>query len=82
MAHTSPVYVTVGEQWKMYSPETMQYMLTLLHGGLEYVRERSRQDLPDLMTHHHHEASHHAYLERPFNEAIEAVQARMRVHNQ
>ena len=77
MAHTSPIYVTLGEQWKMYSPETMQYMLTLLHGGLDYIRERSRQYLPGQVTHQHLEADHLAYLERPFNEAIEAVRARM-----
>jgi hypothetical protein len=81
MAHTSPVYVTVGEQWKMYSPETMQYMLTLLHGGLDYIRERSRQYLPGELTHQHHEASHLVYLERPFNEAIDAVLSRMAVNN-
>jgi hypothetical protein len=77
MAHTSPVYVTVGQQWKMYNPETMQYMLTLLHGGLEYIRERSRQYPSGQVTHHHHETNHLAYLERPFHEAIEAVRARM-----
>jgi hypothetical protein len=82
MAHTSPVYVTVGEQWKMSSPETMQYMLTLLHGGLAYIRERSRQYIPGEVTHHHHETDHMAYLERPFNEAIAAVRARMDADHQ
>lgn len=82
MAHTSPVYVTIGEQWKMYNPETMQYMLTLLHGGLEYVRERSRQYLSDQITHPHDETSHMAFLERPFHEAIDAVQVLINANNQ
>jgi hypothetical protein len=77
MAHTSPVYVTVGDRWKMYSPETMQYMLTLLHGGLDYIRERARQYPAGQVSHPHHESDHRAYLERPFNEAINAVRARM-----
>jgi hypothetical protein len=81
MAHTSPVYVTVGEQWKMNNSETMQYMLTLLHGGVRYIRERSRQYLPGELTHHHHEADHLAYLERPFKDAIEAVKARISANN-
>jgi hypothetical protein len=77
MAHSSPVYVTLGEQWQMRSPETMQYMLTLLHGGLDYVRERSPQYPPGQVSHHHLEADHLAYLERPFIEAIQAVRSRM-----
>jgi hypothetical protein len=81
MAHTSPVFVTTGEQWKMYSPETMQYMLTLLHGGLEYVRERARQDLPHPLAHPHPETDHLSYLERPFQEAIDSVQGRIQAND-
>jgi hypothetical protein len=77
MAHTSPVYITVGKQWGMQNPETLQYMLTLLHGGLEYIRARSCQHLPGQVTHHHGEPDHKAYLEKPFHEAIQAVHARM-----
>ena len=76
MAHTSPIYLSVGEKWEMSNPETYQYMLTLLHGGLEYIRERSTQHLPGQVTHHHHEPDHMAYLERPLHEAIRAVEAR------
>ncbi len=77
MAHTSPIYVAVGEEWRMASRETAQYMLTLLHGGLEYIRQRSVQHPAGTVTHHHDEHDHLAYLERPFQEAIAAVQRRL-----
>lgn len=78
MAHTSPIYVSLGEDWQMYNPQTMQYMLTMLHGGIEYIRNRSRQYPAGSVTHHHVEEDHLAYLERPFLEAVEAVEQRMR----
>ncbi len=77
MAHTSPIYIAVGGEWWMFSKETAQYMLTLLQGGKEYIRQRSRQYPPDQVTHHHGEEDHLAYLERPFQEAIEAIHQRM-----
>ena len=73
MAHTSPIYVAVGEPWWMFSAETAQYMLTLLHGGVDYIRQRSRQHPPGSVLHPHGEEDHLAYLERPFHEAIAAV---------
>lgn len=73
MAHTSPIYVAVGGEWWMSSPETSQYMLTLLHGGLEYIRQRATLHTHGTVTHHHGDDDHQAYLERPFHEAIEAV---------
>jgi len=77
MAHTSPVYIAVGDEWWMYSQDTAQYMLTLLHGGLEYIRCRSRQHPPHTVTHHHAEEDHLVYLERPFQEALRKIQTRM-----
>ena len=73
MAHTSPIYVAVGGEWWMSDPETAQYMLTLLHGGLEYIRQRATLHTHGSVTHHHGEDDHQAYLERPFHEAIAAV---------
>jgi hypothetical protein len=73
MAHTSPIYVAVGGDWWMSNPETTQYMLTLLHGGLEYIRQRAPYHAHGTVTHHHGEEDHQAYLERPFHEAIAAV---------
>jgi len=77
MAHTSPIYITVNDDWQMYSAKTMSYMLTLLHGGIEYIQSRPRQYHPGTVIHHHGEEDHLAYLERPFREAIEAVKHRM-----
>src|SRR6185312_10465832 len=39
MAHTSPVYVAVGEEAQLFDPGTASYMLTLLDGSLAYIRE-------------------------------------------
>jgi hypothetical protein len=79
IAHTSPVYLTVGESWEMNQPETLQYMLTLLHGGLEYIRGRACLHPEGFVTHHHGEPDHLSYLERPFHEAIRAVEGRRKV---
>jgi hypothetical protein len=77
MAHSSPIYIAVGETWWMHNPKTAQYMLTLLHGGLEYIRTRARHYPPGSVTHHHGEPDHVAFLERPFHQAIAAVNERM-----
>ena len=77
MAHTSPVYISVGGEWWMHNKETSQYMLTLINGGLEYIRTQSRQYPQGTVTHHHGENNHQAYLERPFHEALEKIQAKM-----
>ncbi len=77
MAHTSPIYIAVGGEWQVFSKDTAQYMLTLLHGGVEYIRQRSRQHPPGTVLHHHGEQDHLAYLERPFHEAIHAIEHRL-----
>ncbi|NIM93762.1 MAG: hypothetical protein GTO18_08640 [Anaerolineales bacterium] len=76
MAHSSPIYIAVGDEWWMSNEQTAQYMLTLLHGGLEHIRNRSRQHLAGSVTHHHPEDDHVAFLERPFKEAIQVIQNR------
>jgi hypothetical protein len=73
MAHTSPVYVAVNEPWQLHSEETRQYMLTLVHGGIEYIRQRARLHPPGTVTHHHGERDHEAFLVRPFQEALDAL---------
>ncbi|MCL4544681.1 MAG: CehA/McbA family metallohydrolase, partial [Chloroflexi bacterium] len=73
MAHTSPIYVATGEAWEMFDVATASYMLTLLDGSLTYIRERSTHHAPEHVTHPHGEPDHLAYLERPFHEAIAAV---------
>jgi hypothetical protein len=77
MAHTSPVYVAVGGPWQMFDPGTANYLLTLLNGGLGFVRERSIQSRPGTVTHHHGRDDHLSYLEEPFHEAIAAIHAKM-----
>lgn len=77
MAHTSPVYVEAGGPWELFDSGAMNYMLTLLHGGIAYIRRRSPQYPPETVTHHHGEPDHLAFLERPYQEAIEAIHRRM-----
>jgi hypothetical protein len=77
-AHTSPVYVACGGEWWMFDEERARYMLTLIDAGVTYIREGSGQHKPGTVTHHHGEEDHIAYLEHPFHEAREAVEARMR----
>ena len=77
-AHTSPVFLSVGdEDWWMWSEETAQYMLTLIDGSLQYIRQRSTQYPQGHATHHHGGDDHLAYLEQPFLEAREAIHRRM-----
>lgn len=80
MAHTSPVYVATGETYGLFDPATAQYMLTLLHGGLEYLRHRAPQHAPESVTHHHSHADHQEFLEAPFQEAIAALHRRLHEH--
>ncbi len=77
MAHTSPIYFEVESSHELTNRETYQYMLTLLHGGVEHIRHRSRQHLSGTVTHHHGEHDHLAYLERPFKEAIELLNQKL-----
>ena len=55
----------------------LQYMLTLVGGSLEYVRQLSPQWRPGTVTHHHGEPDHQAYLERPLLEAQAALLRRL-----
>jgi hypothetical protein len=77
MAHTSPIYVACGQDWKLFDQETAQYMLTLIDGSLTYIRELSLRHRPGTVTHHHGEEDHEAYLQRPFLEAQAAIHRRM-----
>lgn len=76
-AHTSPIYVAVGGEWWLFDRGTAEYMLTLIEGGLAHIHQRAAHYPPDRVTHHHGEVDHLAYLDRPFQEAIEAIHRRM-----
>ncbi|OGV74988.1 MAG: hypothetical protein A3K19_12085 [Lentisphaerae bacterium RIFOXYB12_FULL_65_16] len=80
MAHTSPVYVACGGDWWMFDPAGAQYMLTLINGGLSYIRERAVLDKPGRTTHHHSAPDHQDWLEEPFQQALAAVHRRMHEH--
>ena len=76
--HTSPVYVAVGGQWWRHDDDVARSMLTLIDGALGYIRTVSTQAPAGFVTHHHGEADHAAFLERPYREAIAAIEARRR----
>ena len=77
-AHTSPVYVACGGDWTMSDPEGLRYIRTLVEGAREYVRHTAARRSDRLTTHHHGEADHLAWLERPFNQALRALDERDR----
>ena len=77
-AHTSPVYVACGGDWTMTDPEGIRYIRTLVEGAREYVRHTAVRRSDQLTTHHHGEADHLAWLERPFAEALRALEERGR----
>jgi len=77
-AHTSPVYVACGGDWAMSDPDGIRYIRTLVEGAREYVRHTAVRRSDRLTTHHHGEADHLAWLERPFAEALRALDERGR----
>jgi hypothetical protein len=77
-AHTSPVYIGCGGDWAMADPEGLGYIRTLVEGAREYVRHTAVRRSDQLTTHHHGEADHLAWLERPFAEALRALDRRSR----
>jgi hypothetical protein len=76
-AHTSPIYIAVGNEWTMADRDGLQYMLTLVEGGLAYVRELAPRRPPEHVRHHHGESDHQGFLDRPFLEAQAALRARL-----
>jgi hypothetical protein len=76
-AHTSPIYVAVGDDWSMADRDGLQYLLTLVEGGLAYVGDLAPRRPSDRVLHHHGEADHQAFLERPFLQAQAALRARL-----
>ncbi len=75
-AHTSPVYAACGGDWTMTDPEGIRYLRTLVEGAREYVRHTAVRRSDRLTTHHHGEPDHLAWLERPFTEALRALEER------
>jgi hypothetical protein len=77
-AHTSPVYVACGGDWTMADPEGIRYIRAVVEGAREYVRHTAVRRSDQVTTHHHGEADHLAWLERPFAEALRALEERDR----
>jgi len=77
-AHTSPVYVACGGDWTMTDPDGLRYIRTLIEGARDYVRRTAVRRSDQFTTHHHGEADHLAWLERPFTEALRALEQRTR----
>lgn len=76
-AHTSPIYIACGGDWSLADPAGLRYMLTLVDGSLQYIRDLAPIHRPRPVLHHHGEADHQAFLERPFLEAREALHRRL-----
>jgi hypothetical protein len=76
-AHTSPIYIAVGGDWWLFDKDAAQYMLTLIEGNLSYIRRTAPHHPYCTATHHHGEDDHLEYLERPFQQAREAIHKRM-----
>jgi hypothetical protein len=77
-AHTSPIYVSTEDEWRLFDPGHARYMITLIEGSLAYIRQRAaRYPAEHRVTHHHGEDDHLAYLERPFLEARDRVRRRL-----
>jgi hypothetical protein len=62
----------------MADPDGLRYIRTLVEGAREYVRHTAPRRADHLTTHHHGEPNHLAWLERPFAEALEALDSRTR----
>ena len=78
-AHTSPVYVACGvREWSQFDASQARAMQALIEGGLERIRHHAVRYPRDHITHHHGEADHRAFLERPFLEALGRVTERLR----
>jgi hypothetical protein len=76
-AHTSPVYVATGNgPWSRFDPDHAGAMEAMIEAGLERLRRRTRRYPEDRIMHHHGEADHQAFLERPFLEALERIRDR------
>jgi hypothetical protein len=77
-AHTSPVCIACGSDWTMNDPEGTRYIRTLVQGARAYVRHTADRRSDQRTTHHHGEADHLAWLQRPFAEALRALDERGR----
>jgi hypothetical protein len=76
-ADTSPIYLRTGREWSLADPRELEYMLSLIDGGLSFIRETALHHPPGTVIHHHGQDDHRAYLEQPFLEGREALHRRL-----
>lgn len=76
-AHTSPIYVACGGDWWLFDEQVARYMLTLVQGSLTYIRGVAAHAHAGPVTHHHGEADHQAFLERPLAQALHRLERRL-----
>ena len=62
----------------MADPAGLHYIRTVVEGARDYVRHTAIRRPDELTTHHHGEANHLAWLERPFTEALQSLDRRDR----
>jgi hypothetical protein len=77
VAHTSPVYLSVGEQYRRYDEAVVTSMLALVDGAAEYIEHRARRFWPDTACHRHGRDDHLAFLIEPLVEARTALTGRL-----
>lgn len=76
-AHSSPIYVACGGEWRMHDATGAQHLLTLVEGSLAYTRGVAPRRPEGSVSYRHGELDHQAWLERPLLEAIELLRARL-----
>jgi hypothetical protein len=76
MAHTSPIYVSCGDDYDVFSFDTARYMLTLIDGSVQYIRSMSPQHGSEVV-HHHTGQDHVDHLVRPLEEARSTILRRI-----
>ncbi len=60
----------------MTDAEGLRYIRTLVEGARDYVRHTAVRRSDQATTHHHGEPDHLTWLERPFTEALHALDER------
>ena len=72
-AHTSPVYVTISENYCLFDADTIRHLLRIVDGARRYITERSRTEWAGVTTHRHGGSDHIEFLVEPFDEATHAL---------
>ena len=62
----------------MFNRETADYMLKLIEGGMSYIEETAARHTPGTVTHHHGEDDHLAFLHRPYIQARNLINQRIK----